>query len=440
MMTPEANVTPSGTATSDRSNRRNFLMGSVALGAAALLPTGSRAAVSVAQGTGSTDVRAEWVQHLKRVSDPVLEALSRRELRKRMPVESVKGLEKARSVGSHLEALGRLMAGIAPWLELEPSAGEPAAETALRKQYRAWALEAIASSVDPKSPDYMRWGDSQQTLVDASFLALALLRAPKQLLAPLDAMTRQRLAVALVKERVVTPNHNNWLLFAAMDEALLKVLNLPGYAWDKLRVDYGLSEHHNWYLGDGTYGDGPHYHADFYNSFVIQPYLLQLMDTVGSELPAWEADRAAIERRAQRYAAIQERTINTDGTYPVIGRSITYRCGAFHLLADVARRDLLPEGISPAQVRGALTAVMHRTLGAPNTFDAGGWLQIGLAGHQPGLGEEYISTGSLYLCSFAMLPLGLPPADPFWASAAAPWSSQKIWAGENFPADHAQDE
>jgi hypothetical protein len=415
-------------------------MGSAALGAAAFLPALSQAALAGAPATTATDVREEWLQHLKRVSDPVLEALSRRELRKRMPVEAAPGLQQARSVGSHLEALGRLLAGIAPWLELEPSAGESAGETALRKQYREWALVGIASSVDPASPDYMRYGDSQQTLVDASFLALALLRAPKQLLQPLDAITKQRLAAALVKERVITPNHNNWLLFVAMDEALLKVLNLPGYAWDKLRVDYGLTEHRNWYLGDGTYGDGPHYHADFYNSFVIQPYLLQLMDTVGSELPAWEADRAAIVQRAQRYAAIQEKTINTDGTYPVIGRSITYRCGAFQLLADVALRHLLPTGISPAQVRGALTAVMHKTLGAPNTFTADGWLQIGLAGHQPGLGEQYISTGSLYLCSFAMLPLGLPPADPFWASASAPWSSQRIWAGENFPADHAHDE
>ncbi len=424
----------------DSSDRRNFLLNSAALGAAALLPTPALGSAAPAPAASDTNTRAEWLQYVKRVSDPVLHALSRRELRKVMPVEAAPGLKEARSVGSHLEALGRLIAGIAPWLELEPSPGEPASETSLRRQYREWSLAAITSSVDPSSPDYMRYGDSAQTLVDASFLALGILRAPKQLLDPLDVKTRQRLAEALVKERVVTPNHNNWLLFVAMDEALLKVMNLPGYSWDKLRVDYGLSEHHNWYLGDGTYGDGPHYHADFYNSFVIQPYLLQLMDTVGSESAAWEADRKAIVHRAQRYAAIQERMINTDGTYPVIGRSIAYRCGAFHLLADVARRKLLPEGVSPAQVRSALTAVMRRTLGAEGTFDVGGWLQIGLAGHQPALGEEYISTGSLYLCSAAWLPLGLPLSDQFWSLPAAPWTSQRIWGGENLPVDHAHDE
>jgi hypothetical protein len=283
----------------------------------------------------------------------------------------------------------------------------------------------------------MRFGESAQTLVDSSFLALALLRAPQQLLHALDETTKQRLIAALVKERVVQPNYNNWLLFAAMNEALLKVMGQP---WDRLRVDVAFRLHQSWYLGDGTYGDGPHYHADFYNSFVIQPYLLQLLETLGSESEAWAAEHPAVILRAKRYAAIQEYVIGPDGHYPAVGRSITYRCGAFHHLADVAYRRMLPDGITPPQVRGALTAVMKRTLGAEGTFTSDGWLQIGLAGHQPGLGEVYISTGSLYLCSFAWLPLGLPASDAFWSSPAEPWSSQKLWSGKDMHADHAHDE
>ena len=45
-----------------------------------------------------------------------------------------------------------------------------------------------------------------------------------------------------------------------------------------------------------------------------------------------------------------------------------------------------------------------------------GWLTIGLSGHQPSLGEPYISTGSLYLCLCGLLPLGLPPDNEFWSS------------------------
>jgi hypothetical protein len=88
-------------------------------------------------------------------------------------------------------------------------------------------------------------------------------------------------------------------------------------------------------------------------------------------------------------------------------------------------------------VRSALSAVLIRTLDAPGSFDAGGWLRIGLAGHQPGVGERYISTGSLYLCATGFLPLGLPAGAPFWTEPARPWTARRAWAGEAFPIDHA---
>lgn len=413
-------------------DRRTFLLGSLAAGAAAALP--AEAQVNAAAATQSN--RSYWLEQLERVSEPVLKALKEGILRKKMPVEAAPGQTQARAVGTHLEALGRLLAGLAPWLELEPTPSETQKETTLRNRHRDYALAGITSALDPASPDTMHFGESSQTLVDSSFLALALLRAPTQLLQKLDAKTQHRLAEALITQRQVQPPFNNWLLFAAMNEALLMTLHQP---WDRMRVDYALREHQSWYLGDGTYGDGPHFHHDFYNSFVIHPYLLQLMDTLGDQSPAWASMRTPIHQRAQRYAAIQERVIAPDGSYPAIGRSITYRCGAFHLLADAGRRNLLPETISPPQARCALSAVIERTLSPAGTFSSEGWLQIGLAGHQPSLGETYISTGSLYLCSAAFLPLGLPPTDPFWSLPPQPWTSQTIWSGKNLPADHAHD-
>jgi len=162
-----------------------------------------------------------------------------------------------------------------------------------------------------------------------------------------------------------------------------------------------------------------------------------VLDAFTDENPGWR-DLATRElQRARRYAAVLERLIAPDGSFPPLGRSLAYRCGAMQLLAQAALRKTLPEGVTPAQVRGALTAVIRRTLEAPGTFDQAGWLQIGFCGHQPGVGERYISTGSLYLCSVGLLPLGLPPADEFWAAAAQPWTSVRAWKGEEFPIDHA---
>lgn len=153
----------------------------------------------------------------------------------------------------------------------------------------------------------------------------------------------------------------------------------------------------------------------------------------------YDAFIAKFKKISQRYAEIQERQINTDGSFPVIGRSIVYRGGAFQHLADMALRKTLPTSITEAQVRCALTAVIKKTLEAPETFTKDGWLNIGLSGHQPALADFYITSGSVYLCTEIFLPLGLSAADSFWTSPPQPWSAVKIWGGQDAPADHALD-
>jgi hypothetical protein len=280
----------------------------------------------------------------------------------------------------------------------------------------------------------LNFTDQSQPLVDAAFLAQAILRAPGSLAGRLDQMTRQRLVAALTSTRAITPGFNNWLLFSATVEAALKALDAP---WDRVRVDYALRAHEEWYKGDGLYGDGPIFHWDYYNSCVIQPMLTDVLDACGDQAPAWAEMRPRVLERARRYGAILERLVAPDGSFPAIGRSLAYRCGAFHLLAQLALKRQWPESVPPGQARAVLTAVIRRTLDRPGTFDAEGWLTIGLAGHQPTLGERYISTGSLYLASVAFLPLGLPASDPFWSAPPEAWTSARIWNGEPAPIDHA---
>lgn len=368
---------------------------------------------------------------MERVAYPVLDALSRGRLKATMPVECAKGMEASRRRTTYLEAVGRLLSGIAPWLEHGPTVG---AAGELRSRYVAMAQAGLGVGLDAGSPDALEFGAEGQNVVDAAFLSLAVLRAPTVLREQLPARVRAQLAEALRTTRKFSLPFNNWLLFAACIEAALHAM---GEAWDRVRVEFALREHASWYVGDGVYGDGPRYHADYYDSFVIHPFLLAVLEEMKGESKAWAAMLEDERARARRYAAIQERMIAPDGTYPVVGRSMTYRCGAFHLLADAALRGMLPEGVSPEQVRCGLAAVMEKTLGAAGTFDAKGWLTIGVAGHQPALGETYISTGSLYLCSEVFLPLGLAESDRFWSCGDVRWTSQKVWAGEDVPADHA---
>jgi hypothetical protein len=414
--------------------RREFIRRLSALGVG--LPM-ARVATRHAPGSSgatqppSPESRDEWVRLATRLADPVLGALAAGKLRATMPVELSATATAERREYAHLEAVGRLLAGIAPWLELGADA---TAEGVARGRLAGLAREGLRRATDPASPDFLNFTRGRQPLVDAAFLGHAIVRAPTELLEKLDATTRRQLADALRSTRPIQPSISNWLLFSAMVEAALCQM---GESWDRLRVDYAVRQHQQWYKGDGMYGDGPTLHVDYYNSFVIHPMLLDVLRVTGRQTQEWKAMETDAVTRARRYAAIQERLISPEGAFPPLGRSLAYRCGAFQLLGQMALRHELPEGLEPAQVRGALSAMIRRSMGASGTFDSTGWLTVGFAGHQPKIGEGYISSGSAYLCAVGLLPLGLPGSDPFWSAPAAPWTSKALWSGADLPPDHA---
>jgi hypothetical protein len=379
-----------------------------------------------------TNARALWTSHLWRLAGPVLRSAAAGTLHRDLPVRCAAGATvEDRAQFTHLEAIGRSLAGVAPWLDC--TVDDPA-EARLQAEARRLAVQTVANAVDPAHPDRVNFATGHQPIVDAAFLAHALVRAPKALAGALSAQQRDHVAAALASTRDRLPGNNNWLLFAAMIEAALHRL---GRQWDPMRVDHALRSHERWYVGDGAYGDGSRFHWDYYNSFVIQPMLVDVLETVPAVTGDWGRMRELALARFTRAAAVQEMQISPDGSFPPIGRSLTYRCGAFQLLAQAALQHRLPTNLAPAQVRCAVGAMINRTLEAPGTYDALGWLQPGLAGHQPGLMERYISTGSLYLASTAFLPLGLPASDPFWSAPDQPWTQVRAWRGEDLPADHA---
>ncbi len=374
------------------------------------------------------------IESLVRIADPVLTALSKNKLKERMPVEA---LAKGRKKYTYLEAFGRLLAGMAPWLELGPDSSP---EGKRRDKYIRLSRACLHNATDPESPDFMNFNKGAQPVVDAAFLAQALLRAPNQLWEPLDSGTKDNIIDALKSTRIITPYNNNWLLFSAMVEAA--IFKFTG-TFEMAPIEKAITSHLKWYVGDGTYGDGSVYHWDYYNSYVIQPMLLEVLHTL---IEANIDNKAHFEdiykltlRRARRYAYIQESLISPTSTYPPLGRSLAYRFGAFQLLSKMALMEKLPKGIKPQEVRAALYSVIKRQLSTPGTFDKNGWLQIGMVGHQRAIAQGYISTGSLYLCSEAFLMLGLPPENEFWQGPDEDWISKRVWNGENVSIHHSID-
>ena len=388
-----------------------------------------------AKKTVLTD-REYWCTLAYKMAQPVLENMANGELQKNMMTEFSPSFDNRDRRVVYMETFGRLMAGISPWLTLPD---DDTAEGKQRKQLREWALQAYKNAVDPKSPDYLLWRKEGQTLVDAAYLAESFIRAYDALWMPLDDTTKQRYIDEFTRLRRVDPPYTNWLLFSSTIESFLAKAGAPH---DNFRINMAIRKTEEWYVGDGWFSDGQGSFAfDYYSCYVFHAmYLETLQNMIDAKGGGWGIDyrkyRERQLKRTQKMAIVLERFISPEGTFPVIGRSTPYRMAAMQPLALMAWYQTLPKDLSNGQVRAALTQVFHRMFDQQNNFNAGGYLTIGFCGSQPDTADWYTNNGSLYMCSLAFMPLGLPADHPFWKDAPQPWTQVKAWGGQPFPKDH----
>ncbi len=376
--------------------------------------------------------REYWVQIARQLSEPVLQNMSRGTLQKNMKLELSPSFDSRDPRVGYMECFGRLMAGIAPWL----ATGEC-------EELRQQALMSYSNAVDPESPDCLLWQGQGQLMVDAAYIAESFLRAWDGLWQPLDEATKRRYIANFKGVRAIDPPYTNWILFSAIIEAFMAkaTYELDGQAdFDEYRVNSAIRKVEEWYVGDGWYSDGPSFAFDYYSCYVFHPMYLETLQAmadakVNSRIDYNKYyDRALL--RAQKMAVILERFISPEGTFPVFGRSIPYRMAALQPLAMMAWLGQLPSDLNPAQVRCALTQVMHRMYDEQENFNKDGFLTIGFCGSQPDVADWYTNNGSLYMTSLSLLPLGLPADDAFWSDADEPWTQMKAWGGQPFPKDH----
>ncbi len=374
-------------------------------------------------------MRKNWIAYLEKIVYPVLSRAASDRLKSDMPVY------KDSADFQYLEALGRIVCGIAPWLNLPK---DVSTESLLREKYKALTIAAIDNLTNPGSRDFVDFGYGRQPLVDGAYLSQGLLRGPK-LWHEMPKHVQENLIVSLKKTRLITPAENNWLLFASMIEAfLLEYTNSCIYK----RLNYGIKKFiNNYYIGDGFYGDGKTLSMDHYNSYVIQPMLTDILHILNKhnikKIKLYEKKHTL---RYQRYIEILERMISPEGAYPLLGRTLVCRFGVFHALAQASYLQILPYHLKPAQVRCGLDAVFKRHMETRSNFDADGFMTIGFNGVQHNMAEVYVSSGSPYHCCTAFLPLGLESDHEFWSQEICDWTSLKAFKGLEFPADHAYEE
>ncbi len=382
---------------------------------------------------GPVEDRSYLVGVLTKTARPVLQSSADGDFLEKLPRRTWESMGR-RSV-SYAEALCRTLSGIAPWLALPP---DQTPEGQLRVEFRDLALRALVTATDPSHKDYQRFtmseGEetSRQLLVEVAFLAQAMLRAPDVLWEPLTAGQRANILKIFDTARALQPVENNWLLFASIVEAARwKFFG----DYDQERFEYGIRKHLDWYIGDGVYGDGPHFHWDYYNSYVIQPMFVDVLAVAKEKGDPLGQHYEKALKRMRRHAQVMERMISPEGTFPVVGRSGSYRYSAFQALSQIILMRQLPPDTDAAGARDGLTAVIRRISEFPGTYDRDGWLDIGAVGRQPSIRDHYVGTGSLYITLNGLLHLGLPADDPFWTAPPGAWTQKRIWSGRDIKGD-----
>ena len=340
--------------------------------------------VSAKKQEQKTD-REVWVDIMYQMAEPVMKNMAEGKLQQVMDTTGgCKNLELSPTWDNrnkkvaYMEAFGRLLAGLAPWLNM-PDDDTP--ESAKRKQLREWTRKAIINAVDPNSPDRLGWESGGQTLVDGAYVVEGLFRGYDSLWVPLPQETKNLYIKELKGLRRYDPPYTNWLLFIAMEESFLMYV---GADYDPYRIKMALAKIEEWYIGDGTYSDGPSFAFDYYNSYVIQPMYYECLEMISArqgnnsylifgktndKVRTAKNRLGEVRKRMQKWSVILERFISPEGTFPVVGRSIPYRMATLQPLALLAWRKQLPKELHEGQVRAALTAVAGKSSPSQAFFD-----------------------------------------------------------------------
>ncbi len=287
--------------------------------------------------------------------------------------------------------------------------------------------------------DFYHSSIDHQLIVEMANCALSFIRSPYLWNSLQPLIKNNILNVMYYSITKFKPHMNNWLLFEALIEIFLyknqkiKVLNKP-------LLNVRVIE--SYYIGDSWYKDGTIFHMDFYNSYVILPFLI----TIYQELYLLNYQNNGILfknlyqktlLKIQRQSEFLERLIGSDGSFPIFGRSAVYRTAVFHTLVTTIYILGLPNTLSYGQVRAGLNAVIENMFQNEKIkiVDKHGFLTFGFSGFQPEMADEYSNSGSIYFALLIFMPLGLDENRIFWNSNEEDWSQKKLYNGNGINRD-----
>ena len=105
------------------------------------------------------DKRKQWIDAMCKIVTPVLDMLEHGKLKQSLPLT----FHEERKVFAPLEAFGRSMLGLAPWLETDSETLDEEERTR-QAVYRAKVVRCIEMATNPESPDFMLFDEPTSAL------------------------------------------------------------------------------------------------------------------------------------------------------------------------------------------------------------------------------------------------------------------------------------
>ena len=359
--------------------------------------------------------RTIWVKHLLELTKPLI-------YMSKLDFNSFK-IKKYYNVNNlnigYLECFSRIFSGISTWIISDDYNHDN-----YENEQKRIILSVILDCFDKLIPFFdekMDLFSMEQSIVECAFICYGFILTKNKIWILLKEDTQNNLIRILKKVRLLIEKWhfcNNWYLFHGIIETFFKTINID---YDEKFISTMIDSVNGWYCGDGFYCDGEkNFKMDYYNSYVIQPFFIEILKIFNSSL----LDIAI--QRCIRYSEFLERIIGSDGTFPPLGRSITYRFAVFHLLSYCIYNNHISIDHNYGQLRNALTKVLINILNK-DVYDNDGFLNMGFTCEQKTLQDDYSNTGSCYLTAISFLPLGLDVNHSFWSNLSGPFTQESCW-------------
>jgi hypothetical protein len=173
-------------------------------------------------------IREEWIFYLRKIIDPLIDALSS---------SNLKNIWKLDSNIAYFEAFARSFSGIAPWISLNNND----LENKLRNEYLSKIIICFDNIFNPDNPDFIDITNIKQAVVESALIAQAFIRATilwtlnYEVIQPglsnrettfISDITKNRIINSFISLRKFFVVSNNWILFSAMIEAFFFKFNL----------------------------------------------------------------------------------------------------------------------------------------------------------------------------------------------------------------------